>query len=392
MRFLRDKNVAIVACADTKLVRRSGRSAISLAGEVLEQALDRAGLEKKDVDGLASTLALSEAGNPFWTNLVAESLGLSASWTQLTDLGGASAIGNVARAAAAIHAGLCETVVCLAADAASTQDVSRQTGYRTEFGDPFGYSGPPMVFGLLSSAYGHKHGLPQQALAKLAVAQRKGALANPNACDVLKMPLTEADYLNSRMIADPIRMLDCVMRCDGANAVVVTTTERAKRLGHKRMVHPIAYREITNFDPRQDIDDITVSGFTVSGPAALADAGMAPADIDIFYPYDDFLIAVLLQLEQIGFAPAGGGGDFILGRDVSFRGEFPINTSGGQISAGQPGLAGGGVNLVEAVTQLMGAAGDRQVKRARNAMVTGIGAMQYARNWGTSAVLMLEAT
>jgi len=392
MSFLRDKDIAIVACADTKLVRRSGRSAMSLAGDVLDQALGRAGLEKKDVDGFASTLAMSEAGNPFWTNLVAESLGLSTSWTQLTDLGGASAIGNVARAAAAIKAGFCETVVCLAADAPSTRDLSNQTGYRTEFGDPFGYSGPPMVFGLLSSAYAHKYGgLPQQALARLAVAQRNGALLNPNACDVLRVPLTEADYLNSRMIADPIRMLDCVMRCDGANAVIVTTTARAKRLGVTRMVHPVAYRERTNFDPTQEIDDITLSGFTMSGPEALADAGMAPGDIDAFYPYDDFLIAVLLQLEQIGFAPPGGGGDFVLGRDIGIGGAFPINTSGGQISAGQPGLAGGGVNLVEAVAQLLGQGGERQIARARNAMVTGIGAMQYARNWGTSAVLVLEA-
>lgn len=391
MKFLREKGIAIVACADTKLVRRSGRAAMSLAGEALTQVLARAGLEKKDIDGLAMTHALSEAGNVFWTNIAAEALGLSVSWAQLTDIGGASAIGNVARAAAAIQAGLCETVVCIAADAASTEDLSRQTGFRTEFGDPLGYSGPPMVFGLLSSAYAHKHGgLPDRAMAKLAVAQRQGALANPNACDVLKVPLTEEDYFKSRMIADPIRMLDCVMRCDGANAVIVTTTERAKRL-NKRMVHPVAYRELTNFDPRQEIDDITLSGFSVSGPAALADAGLTPADIDMLQPYDDFLIAVLLQLEQIGFAPNGGASDFILGRDVSFRGDFPINTGGGQISAGQPGLAGGGINLFEAVTQLSGAAGERQVKRARNAMVTGIGAMQYARNWGTSAVLVLEA-
>ena len=233
MKVLRDKGVAIIACADTKLVRRSGRSAMALAGEVLAQVLARAGLTKQDIDGLAMTVPMSEGGNPFWTNLAAEALGLSVSWAQLTDLGGASAIANVARAAAAIHAGLCETVVCLAADAVSTQDFSRQTGYRTEFGDPFGYSGPPMVFGLLSSAYAHRHGLPEAAMAKLAVAQRQGALANPNACDTFKRPLTEADYLGSRMIADPIRMLDCVMRCDGANAVIVTTTERARRLGVK---------------------------------------------------------------------------------------------------------------------------------------------------------------
>lgn len=391
MKILQDRSIAIVACAEVKNVRRSGRSAISFAGEVLTEVLAKAGLTKLDVDGLAVTHALSEAGNVFWTNIVAEALGLAPRWAQLTDIGGASAMGNVARAAAAIHAGLCETVVCLAADAASTEENSRQTGFRTEFGDPLGYSGPPMVFGLLSSAYAHKHGrLPEEALAKLAVAQREGALANPNACDSLRTPLTEEGYLKSRMIADPIRMLDCVMRCDGANAVIVTTTARAKQLG-RPYVHPIAYRELTNFDPMQSINDISLTGFSDVGPAALADAGMSPRDVQIFQPYDDFLIAILLQLEQIGFAAPGFGGEFLSGHDISFRGDFPINTGGGQISAGQPGLAGGGVNLVEAVRQLTGGAGARQVARARNAMVTGIGSMQYARNWGTSAVLILEA-
>ena len=391
MKILRDRSIAIVACAEVKNVRRSGRAAISLAGDVLTEALANAGLAKSDVDGLAVTHALSEAGNVFWTNIVAEALGLAPRWSQLTDIGGASAMGNVARAAAAIHAGLCETVVCLAADAASTEENSRQTGFRTEFGDPLGYSGPPMVFGLLSSAYAHKHGrLPEEALAKLAVAQREGALANLNACESLRTPLTEEGYLKSRMIADPIRMLDCVMRCDGANAVIVTTTERAKKLG-RPYVHPIAYRELTNFDPMQTINDISLTGFSDVGPAALADAGMSPRDVQLFQPYDDFLIAVLLQLEQIGFAAPGCGGEFLMGHDISFRGDFPINTGGGQISAGQPGLAGGGLNLVEAVRQLTGGGGERQVARARNAMVTGIGSMQYARNWGTSAVLILEA-
>lgn len=391
MKFLRSKDVAIIACADTKLVRGSGRSVMSLAGEVLGRVLKRSGLERTDIDGLAMTMSLAEAGNPFWTNIAAETLGLTVSWCQLTDIGGASVIGNVARAAAAIHAGLCRTVLCLAADAPTTQESSNQTGYRPEFGDPFGYSGPPMVFGLISSAYHNRYGLPEKAMAKLAVTQRAGALKNPNACEVLRVPLTAEGYLSSRMIADPIRLLDCVMRCDGANACIVTTAEHARRLGIRKVVHPMAYREVTNFDALQAVDDITISGFSAVGPATLEDAGMSASDIQMLHPYDDFLIAVVLQLEQIGFAPAGSGGEFILRREIGIGGDFPINTGGGQISAGQPGLAGGGVNLIEALTQLFGNAGERQVPRVRNAMVTGIGAMQYARNWGTSAALVLEA-
>jgi acetyl-CoA acetyltransferase len=128
----------------------------------------------------------------------------------------------------------------------------------------------------------------------------------------------------------------------------------------------------------------------VVGPEALEMAGMKTSDVRMFQPYDDFLIAVMIQLEQIGFCRRGEGSDFLLNTDISSKGTLPINTGGGQISAGQPGLAGGGVNLVEGVRQLFGEAGERQVPDPRNAMVTGIGYIQYGRNWGTSNVLILE--
>ena len=193
------------------------------------------------------------------------------------------------------------------------------------------------------------------------------------------------------MIADPLRLLDCVMRCDGANAFLLMSTAKARALGFQRLVHPVAYRERVNFDPRGEIEDITVSGFSEVGPAALAGAGLKPADIQSFHPYDDFFIAVVLQLEQIGFCAPGQAERFLLETDIGLQGRLPINTSGGQISAGQPGLAGGGVNLIEAVDQLMGRAGPRQLARADNALVTGIGVLQYARNWGCSSALVLEA-
>jgi acetyl-CoA acetyltransferase len=267
--------------------------------------------------------------------------------------------------------------------------VTHQSGYREEFCDPFGY-GLPVAFGLLTSAYAARFGLPERAMAKMAVAQRNGALLNDKACDVLRKPLTQEDYLTSRLISTPLRLLDCVMRCDGANALLVMSTERARTLGFKRYVHPIAYRERINFDPRRENDDITVTGFSEVGPLALRDAGLRPQDIQSFHPYDDFFIALILQLEQIGFCPTGQAEAFVLERDLGINGDLPLNTGGGQISAGQPGLAGGGVNLCEAVLQLLGQAGPRQLKRASNALVTGIGVIQYARNWGCSSVLALE--
>lgn len=391
MSFLQRRELAIVGYAETKLVRHSGRSALSLAGEAVAALLAKTGIERHQIDGFATTLAMSEAGNPFYSNLLAEGLGLSVSWCQSTDIGGASSGGNLIRAGMAIEAGQCEIVLCLAADAVSTQDRTVQSGHRTEFCDPAGYAGPLSAFALLSSVYDQRHGLPHEALARLAVTQRRGALLNDNACEVLRKPLTERDYLESKIVSDPLRILDCVMRCDGASAVLVMSTRKARELGFEHMVHPIAYAERINFDPREEQGaDLLRSGFNEVGPRAFKSAGMTPRDVHMLHWYDDFLIALILQLEQTGFCGPGEGGDFVLSHDMAYDGELPLNTGGGQISAGQPGLAGGGVNLVECLRQMFGEAGARQVKRHGNAMLSGIGVIPYARNWGTSSVMLLE--
>ncbi|MEP9377527.1 thiolase family protein [Aquabacter sp. CN5-332] len=390
MTWLTDREIAVIGCADTKLELKSGKTALELAGAVTRQLLEKTGIARSQIDGMAATLANAEAHNAFWTNMMADALGLELAWCQASEIGGGSVIGNLVRAGTAVHSGLCEMVLCIAADAPSTKFVTKQSGYREEFCDPLGYGALPISFGLLTSAYTAKYGSPDPGMARLAVAQRNGALLNENACEKLRVPITEEDYLASRMISDPLRLLDCVMRCDGANAFLVTSTKKARELGFDNLVHPVAYREMVNFDPRQEVDDITVTGFSKVGPAALRDAGLKASDIQSFHPYDDFYIALILQLEQIGFCGPGEASAFLKARDIGIKGDLPINTGGGQISAGQPGLAGGGINLIEALKQLRGEAGARQVARAENAMVTGIGVIQYARNWGCSNVLILE--
>jgi acetyl-CoA acetyltransferase len=172
--------------------------------------------------------------------------------------------------------------------------------------------------------------------------------------------------------------------------LLITSTERAKAMGLENLVYPVAYSEITNFEPGDPNPDVTETGFATVGPDVFTKAGMSPDDIDMFHPYDDFLIAMMLQMEQIGFCGRGEGSDFILGTDMSPTGTLPVNTGGGQISAGQPGLGGGGVNLTEAIRQLMGEATGRQVTDAKNALVTGIGVIPYFRNWGSSNCMILE--
>lgn len=387
--FLADKDICIVAYGETKIERRGGRSAYEIAAEVAEQLYKKTKLGPEDIDGVTFTVPLSECSNPFWSGYATEYLGVSPRWLQTSDLGGASAIGNVARAAMAIKSGLCETAMILGVDAPSTQWRAYYGSYRNEFWDPVGIQGPPGAFGLLMNRYEHQYGLDFTGLGALAVAQRNGAIKNPNAYPGLKHKITIDDYLNSRQVSTPLRLLDSVMWCDGGNGLVMMKTSRAKKLGLGNRIYPVSYSEVTNFDCANQTPDITVSGHSVTGPAALRQAKLKAKDIDMFHPYDDFLFAVMLKTEQCGFAKKGQGSQFLRDTDLSPTGTLPINTGGGQISCGQPGLAGGGINLVEAVRQLMGEAKGRQVPNARNALVTGIGVIPYGRNWGTANAMVL---
>lgn len=382
-------DIAVIGYGETRIALRGGRSSYELAAEVLEQILEQTGIDKSEIDGLAIGETMSETSNPFWGVYMCEMLGLTPSWMQVNGIGGASGIGGIARAASAIRDGVCEMVLVLLADAQSSSRPTEQGAYRHEFMYPVGLRGPVGAFGLLSQRYRHQYGLNERALARLAVTQRRHALMNPNACEKLRVPLTEEEYLASKIVSEPLRILDSVMVCDGANGVLVTSTDKAKKLGARKMVHPVGYGEITNFRGTDMLPDVTVSGFSVAGPKALAQAAMTPRDIRMIHPYDDFLIALLMTFEDIGFCAKGAGAQFVLDTDLSWRGTLPLNTSGGQISAGQAGLAGGGTNLVEAVRQMFGEAGERQVADPRNAMVTGIGVIPYGRNWGVSNVLIL---
>jgi acetyl-CoA acetyltransferase len=388
---MKDQDIVIAGYAETRIDFKSGRSAYDLAGEALSQLLERTGVGIEDIDGLSVTAALSEAPNPFFAVYMTEALGIEPRWLNYGGIGGCSATGGVARAMSAIRDGMCKVAVVMSADAPSTDWRSSYGAYRPEFQDPPGVQGPPATFGLLMSRYIHQYGLNPEALGKIAITQRAHALHNENAYAKFKKPLTMDDYLASRVVADPLRVLDSVMFCDGANAFLVTTAAHARALGIDKMVRPVAYAEITNFNGRDPLADITRSGFTRIGPEVLDKAGMSPKDVRMFQPYDDFTIAVMMKFEAFGFCKPGQGAAFTLDTDLSHTGTLPLNTGGGQISAGQPGLASGGLNLAEAVRQLFGEGGARQVKDARNALVTGIGVIPYGRNWGTSSAMILEA-
>jgi acetyl-CoA acetyltransferase len=383
-------DTVIVDYAETKITDRTERDVWELGGEILETLLAKTGIEKSEIDGLLVNAAGIGAGSSFWSQTTADYLGLELNFCQSVDIGGCSPTGAVVRAAAAIQAGLCHIALVLYADNGAPR-TRRTRSYREEWTEPSGLLGPPGAFGLLTKRYGHLFGLKYEALGKIAVTQRDHAILNENACERLRKPITVDDYLNSRMIADPVRLLDCVMPCDGASGLIMMSRAAARARGYKRYAAVTGYGERTNFRANQSLVDVTETGHSVAAETAFAMAGLKPRDIGSFHPYDDFLFAVLLQFEMLGFCKRGQASDYILDTDFRFTGDLPLNTSGGQISAGQAGLAAGGTNLVEGIRQIFGEAGNRQVKNTANALVTGIGGIPYARNWWTSVVMILTA-
>ncbi|MDB5532122.1 MAG: hypothetical protein JWO28_437 [Hyphomicrobiales bacterium] len=383
------KDTAIVGFAETKIVEKSDKDIWELGADILESLLDSTGFEKQEIDGLILSSSMTGSGNCFWSQTTADQLALEVDFCQTVDIGGCSPTAALARAAIAIDAGLCTTVLCLFADTQAAENNQRPRSFQQEWTVPQGVLGPPTSFGFISSRYDHQFGLDLRALGKLAVAQRDGALLNDLACEKLRKPITVDDYINSRMIADPVRLLDSVMVCDGASGLLITSKKNAARKGLDKIVVPVGYGERTNYRASESIVDVTDTGHRIAGERAFKQAGMKPSEIGSFHPYDDFIIAILLQMEMLGFCKHGEGAAFIREREFSHLGDLPLNTGGGQISAGQVGLAGGGTNLVEAVRQLFGAGGKRQVKNTKNALVTGIGGIPYARNWSSSVVMIL---
>ncbi len=382
---------AIIGFAETKIVEKSDRDVCALGAEILSSLIKSTGVEKGAIDGMILSSSMSSAGSVFWSQLMADALGLGLNFCQTVDIGGCSPVAALARATMAIDSGLCENVLCLYADTQASADNRPSKPFRVEWTSALGYLGPPAGFGLLTQRYEHQFGLDYRALGKLAVAQRAHAVLNDNACEKLRKAITVEDYLNSRMIANPIRLLDCVMVCDGASGLLVTSRKNAERKGFTKVVIPLGYGERTNHRINEAVVDVTDTGHRVAGEAAFRRAGLKPSDMGSFHPYDDFIIAMMLQMEMLGFCKQGQGCDFIRDNDFSHTGNLPLNTGGGQISAGQAGLAGGGTNLIEGVRQLMGEGGKRQVANRKTALVTGIGGIPYGRNWTTSSVMILSS-
>lgn len=377
------KNVCFVGYGSTEYSRKSEAPVLWYYAEAIRGALQQAGLHKNDIRGLSITTQVSTDYSPH----VAEQLGLEVDWVLNGDYGGAGGVMSVRRAADAIEAGHVDLIVLVGGNSFDRSvPQQRPLEYqRANYVDVYGYGGPNSLMALVQRLHMAQYGTTLEQTGKIAVAQRENALNNPQA--LFREPMSMDDYLNSRMISDPIRLFDCVMPCSGAECVILASEEKAKQLTDK-LVYLITDAERSHFQVANMLPDKTTFGMKVVGDRIFSE--IKREDIDFFEIYDDYPIAVMIQIEDLGYCRKGEGGKFVDAHDLTYRGDFPVNTGGGELSVGQAGLAGGFLHVVEALRQLRGEADGHQVKKAERALVTGIGWLNYGRNLGTTAALVME--
>ncbi len=369
---------AITGMAELQpFIRADDRRTLDLLAEVTALALDDAGINKGDIDGLLVTPP-SEDTYFMWPAQVAEYLQLDLSYMNMVELGGASAVGAVMRAAVMVEAGLCNYCLCLSGGIWDSQVFNTREGKTAvmsraeiDYELPYGPMGFNSGYALAARRHMAEFGTKPAQLAKIAVDQRYNALANPLALFNQK-PLTIEEVLHSPVIVDPIHLLEIVRPCHGAAAVIVPSAARALN-GTRPPVWIRGAGEAYTHNSIVYAPVLTATPIKKAAGKAFAMAGLTPADVDLVSVYDCYTIAVLMALEDAGFCAKGEGGDFVENTDLTYRGQLPCNTHGGQLSCGQPSYAGGMSQVTEAVRQLRGEAGDRQIKKNRFAFVSGNG-------------------
>jgi acetyl-CoA acetyltransferase len=373
--------VAIVGAAESdELGRLPGKSALTLHMEAARNALADAGLRKEDVD------AVFTAGRNM-VNEVPEYLGIRPRYVDGTQMGGCSFLAHVEHAMAGIAAGLFEVALITHGESGYSRVGMPATRWgedsnNAQFELLYGHAGPTTGYGLVATRHMHVYGTTKEQMAEVAVATRKWAALNPKA--FLRDPITIDDVLSSRLIAWPFNLLDCCLVTDGGGAIVVTSAERAKDLA-KKPVYVLGTGEAVSHQmvsqmPNFDRWDAAI----VSGACAFEMAGVKHADIDVCELYDAFTIVPILALEALGFCQPGEGGPFVSGQRTAPGGDFPMNTNGGGLSYTHTGMYGM-FAIIEAVRQLRGECGPRQVPNAKVALCHGTGG-----TWSSAATLILS--
>lgn len=367
MSTLKRGSVAVVGAAESDLGQVAPHtSPIDLIAQATLAALDDCGLKLQDIDGVFCAMSQTRL-SPL---AVAEYLGLKPDFFDGTIIGGSSFMTHVAHAQAALEAGLCK--VALICYGSTQRSVSRAAASRPEYNyyeTPYRPFMPPTAYAMAASRHMHQYGTRREDLAEVAVAARQWALMNPKAWE--KEPLTIADVLNARMVSYPFTVRDCCLVTDGGGAIILTLADKAKTL-KKKPVYVLGTGEAISHASISSMKDLTVSAAAESGPKAFKMAGLKPGDINMLSLYDAFTITPILFLEDLGYCPKGEGGRFVQGGTIAPGGKLAVNTSGGGLSYCHPGMYGLLV-LIEAIRQVRGECGKRQVKNCDVALAHGNG-------------------
>ena len=365
------REAAIVGVGESEL-GVTGCSIYQLQTQAALAALDEAGLCMADVDGLATT-----GVERFSATAMAEYWGLEPAWVSSTMEGGASFELMVGDAVDAIRSKRCDVALISYGSNQRSAAARRLGGVvqahtpATQYETPYGVLSPLSLYAMAAQRHFHEYGTTSEQLAEIAVAAREWALLNPKAYRYGSGPITVEDVMASPMISTPLHRLDCCLVVDGGGAVVLTTLDRARDLP-KTPISVLGCGQSTTHITMSQIPDLTRTGAVDSGARAFAEAGLGPGDVDIAEVYDSFTITVLLSLEGLGFCGRGEGGVFVEGGRIGPGGSFPLNTNGGGLSYCHPGMYGV-LLLVEAVRQLRGEAGKRQVPGVEVALAHGTG-------------------
>ena len=376
--------VVIAAPVTIPYVRYSIRDAHWWLGRAVAALVKSAVIKKEQIDGLCvSSFTLF----PDTAVGLTQHFGLSPRWLDHIPMGGASGVVALRRAARAVQAGEAEIVACIAGDTnhvdSFRQNLANFSRFARDAVYPFGAGGPNASFALLTSYYMRQYGIEAADFGKLCVAQRDNALTFPHA--LFRKPLALEDYLSARPIADPLKLFDCVMPCAGAEGFLVMSEQRAHalKLPFVRILGTIERHNAFPDDPIQ-----MRGGWALDRDDLYAQVGSGPADMDFVELYDDYPVINVMQLEDLGFCQKGAGAEFVRRNSFTVAGSLPLNTSGGQLSVGQAGAAGGYLGLTEAIRQLTGRTLGAKVENARLGLVSGFGMVNYDRGLCSGAAIL----
>jgi acetyl-CoA acetyltransferase len=362
--------VVIAGAADSDIGKVPHLSGLGLNAQAAKRALDDAGLTLKDVDGLLTAYSMTE---PYFMmgSVMAEYLGIQPRFCASLTVGGGTPGAALHHAAMAIVTGQAEVVLVLAGEnraTGQTRDAAVQA--LTQVGHPYFENpyGPliPTFYAMIAARYMHQYGVTREQMASVAVRARDHAVRHPGS--PMKNGLTIEDILNSKPISTPLNILDCCLISDAAGALVVTSAERAKDL-KSSPAWLLGIGEAHTHEHATMAPSLTDFGTRQSGEAAYKMAGLSPQDMDFAELYDCFSIVPIIEAEELGFAKRGQGGAMFQSGETAIEGSFPVNTHGGLLSYAQAGASGGMHGIVEAVRQLRGNEGERQVKKHDIALV-----------------------